>query len=36
MIIEKKIWPDFFEKVKSGSKTFEYRLADCKLKKGIL
>ena len=26
--IEKKIWPDFFENVESGRKTFEYRLAD--------
>lgn len=28
MEIEKKIWPQFFEKVKSGEKTFEVRLAD--------
>jgi hypothetical protein len=28
MKIEKKIWPEFFEKVKSGEKTFEVRLAD--------
>ena len=34
MTIEKKIWPDFFEKVKNGSKTFEYRLADWKAKEG--
>lgn len=28
MKIEKKIWPEFFDKVASGEKTFEYRLAD--------
>jgi hypothetical protein len=27
-IIEKKIWPEFFEKVLSGEKTYELRLAD--------
>lgn len=26
--IEKKIWPDYFDKVASGDKTFELRLAD--------
>lgn len=26
--IEKKIWPEFFEKVLSGEKTYELRLAD--------
>ena len=28
MEIEKKTWPEFFEKVLSGDKTFELRLAD--------
>ncbi|HLC89088.1 MAG TPA: DUF3850 domain-containing protein [Candidatus Nanoarchaeia archaeon] len=28
MKIEKKIWPKYFEKVLSGEKTFEIRLAD--------
>lgn len=28
MRIEKKVWPQFFEKVRSGEKTFELRLAD--------
>ncbi len=28
MRIEKKIWPQFFEKILSGEKTFELRLAD--------
>ena len=28
MRIEKKIWPKFFEKILSGDKTFELRLAD--------
>jgi hypothetical protein len=28
MIIEKKIWPEFFNDIKSGEKTFEVRLAD--------
>ena len=27
-LIEKKIWPEYFEKVLNGSKTFELRLAD--------
>jgi len=33
-IIEKKIWPKYFELVKSGKKKFELRLADFKIKKG--
>jgi len=33
-IIEKKIWPKYFELVKSGKKRFELRLADFKIKKG--
>lgn len=28
MEIEKKIWPEFFEKILEGDKTFELRLAD--------
>lgn len=28
MKIEKKIWPEYFEKIQSGEKTFELRLAD--------
>ncbi len=28
MKIEKKIWPIYFEKITSGDKTFELRLAD--------
>lgn len=28
MIIEKKIWPEYFRKIQSGEKTFELRLAD--------
>jgi hypothetical protein len=28
MRIEKKTWPEFFQKVLSGEKTFEMRLAD--------
>lgn len=28
MIIEKKTWPEYFEKVLSGDKNFEFRLAD--------
>lgn len=34
MIIEKKIWPEYFKKIKSGEKTFELRLADWKCKPG--
>ncbi len=33
-MIEKKIWPEYFELVKSGKKRFELRLADFKIKKG--
>ncbi|MCD6549213.1 DUF3850 domain-containing protein [Candidatus Micrarchaeota archaeon] len=31
-IIEKKIWPKYFELIKSGKKTFEIRLADFGIK----
>ena len=34
MKIEKKIWPEFFEKILSGEKTFELRLADFEIKPG--
>jgi ASC-1-like (ASCH) protein len=28
MRIEKKTWPEYFEKIRSGEKTFEMRIAD--------
>ena len=28
MKIEKKVWPEFFQKILDGEKTFELRLAD--------
>lgn len=28
MKIEKKVWPEYFEKILSGDKSFELRLAD--------
>lgn len=34
MIIKKKIWPKFFEAVKSGKKKFEVRVADFNIKEG--
>ncbi|MDD5331959.1 MAG: DUF3850 domain-containing protein [Candidatus Nanoarchaeia archaeon] len=34
MIIEKKIIPKYFEKILSGKKTFELRLADFECKEG--
>lgn len=34
MVIEKKVWPEYFKKIKSGDKTFELRLADWKCKTG--
>ena len=33
-IISKKIWPEYFELVKSGKKKFELRLADFDIKEG--
>jgi len=33
-IIKKKIWPEYFEAVKSGKKTFELRLNDFEVKEG--
>jgi ASC-1-like (ASCH) protein len=32
--VEKKIWPEYFEKVKKGIKTFEVRLADWECNEG--
>ena len=34
MLIEKKVWPEYFKLVKSGKKNFELRLADFKCKSG--
>lgn len=34
MIIKKKTWTEAFEKVLSGEKTFEFRLADWECKPG--
>lgn len=34
MKIEKKIWPEYFDKIASGEKTFELRLADWKCNPG--
>lgn len=33
-VIKKKIWPKFFELVRSGKKNFELRVADFKIKEG--
>lgn len=33
-IIKKKIWPEYFEKVKSGEKRFELRVADFDVNEG--
>ncbi len=33
-VIEKKIWPEYFELIKSGKKKFELRLADFDVKEG--
>lgn len=32
--IKKKIWPEYFELVKSGKKKFELRLADFEIEEG--
>ena len=32
--VEKKIWPEYFDKVASGEKTLEFRLADFNIEKG--
>jgi NTP pyrophosphatase (non-canonical NTP hydrolase)/ribosomal protein S17 len=34
MRIEKKVWPEFFQKILDGEKTFELRLADFECKPG--
>lgn len=33
-IIEKKVWPEYFEKILTGSKTFELRLNDFDIEEG--
>lgn len=35
-VVRKKVWPKFFEKILSGEKRFEVRLADFECKKGDL
>ncbi len=34
MIIEKKIWPKYFEEILKGNKTYEIRLADFECRPG--
>ena len=34
MTIEKKIWPEYFQAISDGDKTFELRLADFKCQPG--
>ncbi|OHA88128.1 MAG: hypothetical protein A2653_03095 [Candidatus Zambryskibacteria bacterium RIFCSPHIGHO2_01_FULL_43_25] len=34
MKIEKKIWPEYFEKILDGKKTFELRLNDFEINEG--
>lgn len=34
MRIEKKCWPEYFNKVLEGKKTFDFRLADFECKEG--
>lgn len=33
-IIKKKIWPEYYNLIKSGKKKFELRLADFKIREG--
>ena len=33
-IIKKKCWPEWFEKIKSGEKGYEFRLADFDIQNG--
>lgn len=33
-IIEKKVWPEYFEEILSGKKTFEVRLNDFEIEEG--
>jgi len=32
--IKKKIWPEYFEKISNGQKTYDFRLADFAIKTG--
>ena len=34
MRIEKKVWPDYFQKILDGEKTYELRLADFECQEG--
>ena len=34
MVVKKKVWPELFEKVLSGEKKFDLRLADEEIKEG--
>lgn len=34
MLIEKKVWPKFFQRIADGDKNFELRLADFECKEG--
>jgi hypothetical protein len=34
MIIEKKVWPEYFQKILEGTKKFELRLADFECNEG--
>ena len=34
MKIEKKVWPEYFQKILEGKKTFDFRLADFEVKEG--
>lgn len=34
MIINKKVWPEYFDKILDGDKTFELRLADFECRSG--
>lgn len=33
-IIKKKVWPEFFQKILEGTKTYELRLADFDIQEG--
>ncbi len=34
MIVERKIWPEYFSAIKAGRKSFEIRLADFEINEG--
>jgi hypothetical protein len=34
MVIEKKVWPEYFQRILDGDKKFELRLADWQCNKG--